>query len=352
MTDPAFTDPALTDPALTDPALPLIDLHRHLDGSLRLETILDLGRKHRLPLPAWDIEGLRPYVQVTSPQPGVMAFIEKFRWMTGVLADLEACQRIACENVEDVQREGLDYVELRFSPWFMAEPHGLDPAGVVEAVADGVEEAAGRLGMKVKLIGILSRTYGPEIARRELDALLSQSNRLAALDLAGDEAHYPAEWFAGHFRRAREAGLQITAHAGEAAGPESIWRALRELGARRIGHAVHAFEDPALIEFLARHGIGIECSLTSNVQTSTVPDYASHPLRRFLEAGILATINTDDPGISGIDLGYEYNVAAPAAGLSPAQIRQAQRNALDIAFLSAEEKKSLLERANRRRSKE
>ncbi len=327
---------------MIDSTLPLIDLHRHLDGSLRLETILDLGRRHGLPLPAWDVEGLRPHVQVATPQPGVMAFIAKFQWMTGVLVDLEACRRVAYENVEDAQKEGLDYVELRFSPWFMAEPHGLNPAGVVEAVVEGCEQAAREVGMRVNLIGILSRTYGPEVAHRELEALLSQRDRLVGLDLAGDEARFPAELFAAHFRRARQAGWQITAHAGESVGPESIWSAIRDLGAARIGHAVHAFADPALIDFMAERRIGVECSLTSNVQTSTVPGYARHPLRRFLERGIPATINTDDPGISGIDLAYEYNVAAPAAGLSPAQIRQAQRHALEIAFLPVEEKKALL----------
>ena len=111
--------------SLIDPNLPLIDLHRHLDGSIRLETILDLGRQHNLPLPAWDIEGIRPYVQVTEAQPGVMAFISKFHWMVQVLVDYDACRRIAYENVEDAMEEGLDYVELRFSPWFMAEAHGL-----------------------------------------------------------------------------------------------------------------------------------------------------------------------------------------------------------------------------------
>jgi adenosine deaminase len=200
--------------------------------------------------------------------------------------------------------------------------------------------------MKVKLIGILSRTYGPEIAARELQALLTQRETLAALDLAGDEVHYPAEWFRQHFRRARDAGWAITVHAGEMAGPGSIWQALRDLGARRIGHAVHALEDPDLVEYMAGKRIGIECSLTSNVQTSTVADYASHPLKRFLERGILATINTDDPGVSGINLAYEYDVAAPAAGLSQEQIRQAQRNTLEVAFLTTEEKKSLLAKGN------
>ncbi len=332
---------------MIDPTLPLIDLHRHLDGSVRLQTILDLGRQHNLPLPAWDLEGLRPHVQVTTPQPGVMAFLEKFRWMTGVLVDYEACRRVAYENVEDAHREGIAYIELRFSPVFMARSHNLDPTGVVEAVCDGVAAAARDTGVRVHLIGIISRHFGPESGWRELEALLSQRDRLVALDLAGDEANWPGALFVEHFRRAREAGWHITVHAGEAAGPASIWQAIRELGAERIGHAVTAGRDPALLDYMAAHGIGIEANLTSNVQTSTVPDYASHPLRSWLERGLLATINSDDPGISAIDLPYEYRVAAPAAGLTPAQIRQAQANALTVAFLSAEEKEALRAQAQR-----
>ena len=324
-----------------DPQLPLIDLHRHLDGAIRLETILDLGRQHDLPLPAWDIEDLRPYVQVTNPQPGVMEFIAKFEWMVGVLVDYDACRRVAFENVLDAQLEGLDYVELRFSPWFMAEPHNLDPEGVVEAVIDGVESARQESGMMASLIGILSRTYGPQVAQTELDALLKYRDQFVALDLAGDEANFPGELFVEHILQARDAGWWITIHAGEAAGPESIWQALNDLHANRIGHAVRALEDAKLVRYLADTQVGIEANLTSNVQTSTVPDYGSHPLRQFLENGLLATINTDDPGISGIDLVYEYEVAAPAAGLTEEQIRQAQRNSLEVAFLSSQDKREL-----------
>jgi len=324
--------------SLIDPDLPLIDLHRHLDGSVRLQTILDLGRQHNLALPAWDLEGLRPYVQVSGRQAGIMAFISKFKWMTGVLVDYEACRRIAYENVQDASRAGLDYIELRFSPWFMAEAHGLDPAGVVEAVLAGAEDGRREFNLPLNLIGIISRTYGPEIAWKELAALLAHRQRIAGLDLAGDEAHFPGELFTEHFRKARDAGWHITVHAGEAAGPESIWQALHGLGAERLGHAITAPQDPALMDHLAVHGIGIESSLTSNVQTSTVPDYASHPLRQFLEKGLLATINTDDPGISAIDLKHEFEIAAPAAGLTAQQIHQAQTNALTVAFLSELEK--------------
>ena len=330
--------------SVIDSSLPLVELHRHLDGNIRLQTILELGRQHNIPLPAWEVESLRPHVQVTDPQPGVMAFIAKFQWPMAVLVDAEACRRVAYENVEDAEHDGLDYIELRFSPWFMAEANGLNPALVVEAVVDGIAAGVSDFGVKVNLIGILSRTYGPEPAAKELEALLSQRERITALDLAGDEAHFPAEWFREHFRRARDAGWHVTAHAGEIAGPESIWQAIRDLGAERIGHAIRASEDPALMDYLAGHYIGIESCLTSNVQTSCVPDYASHPLKTFLEHGMRATINTDDPGISGIDLHYEYNVAAPLAGLTGAQIRQAQVNALEAAFLTEDERRFLMDR--------
>ncbi len=333
---------------MIDPNFPLIDLHRHLDGSVRIETILELGRKYNLPLPGWDIETLKPHVQITDPQPGIMAYIAKFEWMVGILVNYTDCQRIAYENVEDAKKEGLDYIELRFSPWFMAEPHDLDPAGIVEAVINGVNEARREIGIKVNLIGIISRTYGPDSTKEELNALLNFRDDIVAIDLAGDETNFPGELFVDHIQIARDAGWHVTIHAGEAAGPESVWQAVKDLGAERIGHGVHADDDVELQKFLVDNQIGIESNLTSNVQTSTVPDYASHPIKRFLEYGILATINTDNIGVSGIDLPYEYEVAAPAAGLTEEQINQAQRNALEVAFLSQTEKDEVLNKHPRK----
>src|SRR6185312_2212723 len=132
-----------------DRHLPLIDLHRHIDGSLRLSTILELGKLHRVKLPGATLEELKPHVQIAERQPGVMAFISKMLWMTAVLGDTDACRRVARENVEDAKREEIDYVELRFSPWFMAEPHGLDPARVVAAVVEGVAEGAQATNVRV-----------------------------------------------------------------------------------------------------------------------------------------------------------------------------------------------------------
>jgi adenosine deaminase len=327
--------------SMIDPTLPFIDLHRHLDGSFRLETILDLGRQHGVKLPGTTVEELRPHVQVTEPQPGLMAFIGKMLWLTRVLADGEACRRIARENVEDAKQEGIDYLELRFSPLFMAEPHRLDPREVIEGIVQGIAEGVEATGLRVNLTGILSRTYGAEIAHKELDALLAYREHFVALDLAGDEANFPASLFVEHFAKARDAGWRITIHAGEAGGPESVWDAVKLLGAERIGHGTRALEDPALVDFLVENRIPIEANLTSNIHTSTVPDLASHPLRQMLAHGLLASINTDDPGVSAIDLRHEFEIAAPAAGLSQKQSRQAQINALETAFLSEEEKRTV-----------
>ena len=328
-----------------DPSLPLIDLHRHLDGNIRLESILDLGRKHNIPLPADDLEGLKPYVQITETRPGVMAFIEKFQYMIGVLADYDACRRVAFENVEDAFQEGIDYIELRFSPLFMAEPHQLEPEGVVEAVIEGVYQGFSRYEIQVNLIGIISRTYGPDLGWKELESLLAFKDQITALDLAGDEVNFPGTLFVDHFNEGRNAGWHITVHAGEEGGPDNIWQAVEELGAERIGHGVSAAEDPMLLEYLADNKVGIESNLTSNLQTRVVDSYQVHPLKVFLESGILATINTDDPGISAIDLKHEYEYAAPKVGLTDEMIRQAQKNALQVAFISDDERIILSEKS-------
>lgn len=327
--------------SLIDPTLPFIDLHRHLDGAVRLETILDLGRQHNIPLPGATVEELRPHAQVTEPQPGLMAFLAKMLWATRVLADGEACRRVARENVEDAKQEGIDYLELRFSPYFMAEPHQLDMAEVIEGIVAGIAEGVAAMGVRVNLIGILSRTYGAEICHKELDALLAHRDHFVALDLAGDEANFPAPLFVDHFKKGRDAGWRVAVHAGEAGGPQSVWDAIKLLGAERIGHGTRALEDPALTDYLAEQRVPIEANLTSNVHTSTVPNLASHPLREMMTRGLVCSINTDDPGLSAIDLRHEFEVAAPAAGLTAEQIRQAQITALETAFLSEEEKREL-----------
>ena len=326
---------------MIDRNLPLVELHRHLDGSVRLETILDLADLHGIGLPARTVAGLAPYVHIDKSAPGLMAFLDRFEHMTAVLVDADACRRVAYENVEDARAEGIDYIELRYSPGFMARSHGMDPHEVMEACADGVRAAERDTGVRANIIGILSRTFGVEACMKELDAILAHRDHVVAVDLAGDEFRFPAPLFKPHFKRVRDAGLHVTIHAGEADGPQSVWSAIRDLGAERIGHGFRAVEDPALVDYLAEHGIGLEICPTSNLHTSTVENYAAHPVRQLAERGVRFCLNTDDPGISAIDIAHEYMVAAPAMGLTPERVRQSQRDGLEMAFLSEREKQDL-----------
>ncbi|MCE7585038.1 adenosine deaminase [Vibrio fluvialis] len=321
--------------------IPLTDLHRHLDGNIRTQTILDLGQKFGVALPAYTVADLTPHVQIVEAEPSLVAFLSKLDWGVAVLGDLDACRRVAYENVEDALNAQIDYAELRFSPYYMAMKHNLPVAGVVEAVVDGVKAGVRDFGVQANLIGIMSRTFGTDACQQELDAIMSQKDHIVAVDLAGDELGQPGDRFVSHFKQVRDAGLHITVHAGEAAGPESMWQAIRDLGATRIGHGVKAIHDPQLMDYLAKHRIGIESCLTSNIQTSTVESLALHPLKRFLEYGVLACLNTDDPAVEGIELPYEYEVAALQTGLSQEQIRQAQLNGLELAFLSDTDKQAL-----------
>lgn len=329
--------------------LPLTDLHRHLDGNIRTKTILELGQQFNVKLPADNIEQLTPHVQIVEAEPSLVAFLSKLDWGVAVLGDLDACRRVAYENVEDALNAQIDYAELCFSPYYMAMKHNLPLAGVVEAVVDGIRAGVRDFGIQVNLIGIMSRTFGTEACQQELNAILTQKDNIVAVDLAGDELGQPGDRFISHFKQVRDAGLKVTVHAGEAAGAESMWQAIKELGAERIGHGVKAIHDPRLMDYLVEKRIGIESCLTSNFQTSTVDSLSLHPIKQFLEHGVLACLNTDDPAVEGIELPYEYEVAAPQAGLSQVQIRQAQINGLELAFLTEEDKSALQEKvANRK----
>jgi len=326
---------------MIDTSIPLCDLHRHLDGAIRLQTILELADQHGIELPASDVAGLAPYVHINDSEPGLMAFIARFKYLIEILYDTDACRRVAYECVEDAKREGLDYVELRFSPWFMAERHGLSAHAVVEACIDGIRAGERDTGVRANAVGIISRGYGVDICHKELDAILACRDDVVAVDLAGDEAGYPASLFAGHFKRVRDAGLHVTIHAGEAAGPQSVWDAIQDLGAERIGHGFRSNEDPALVDYLVKHDIGLESCPTSNLHISAVETYAEHPIKPLSENGVKFCLNTDDPGISAIDIAHEYNIAAPAIGLTKEQVRRSQGHGLEMAFLSDTEKTEL-----------
>ena len=287
---------------MIDNTLPLLDLHRHLDGNIRPATIWQLAEKNSIALPTTQFEDFIPHVQIQQSEPDLLAFLKKLDWGVAVLKNLEDVKRVAYENVEDAYNAGLNYAELRFSPYYMAKNHELPISDVVGAIIDGVNSGMKSFDIKIGLIGILSRTFGVTQCQLELDALLIHKAHLIAIDLAGDEYNFPGELFVDHFKQVRNAGLQVTVHAGEAGGAKSVWQAINELGATRIGHGVATIEDEKLMSFMVNNNIAIESCLTSNYQTGTVKDLSKHPLKVFLDYGIKACLNTDDPAVQGIEI--------------------------------------------------
>jgi adenosine deaminase len=327
---------------MIETAFPKIDLHRHLDGSIRVSTILELSKEHGLSLPSNELSHLEKEVYIQDRSTDLLAFLAKLDYGVASLVNIEACERIAFENVEDLREEGIDYAELRFSPYYMAMHHSLSLSDVVAAVVRGVKAGERRFGIKVNLIGILSRTFGVDQCMRELESLLKHHQDLVGLDLAGDEKGFPAKLFQAHFSLAKQkTDWRFTIHAGEADGPQSVWDAITLLHADRIGHGVRAIEDEKLLSYMVENKVGVESCLTSNYQTGTWIDTASHPLITFLNVGIEACLNTDDPGVSNITLDDEFELARRALNFTEAQLHTLKENALNQAFISESEKEEL-----------
>ena len=330
---------------MINPHYPLTDLHRHLDGNIRPSTIWQLAEEFSIPLKHQSLEELIFAAQIQGKTSNLLAFLRKMELGVSVLASEQACYRVAYENIEDAKRVGLTYAELRFSPVFMAQAHNLPIEQVVDAVVAGCKAGSKEYCVPVNLIGILSRSYGEASCHQELQALLRAKDDIVALDLAGDEKGFPAVRFKQHFKLARDVGWNITVHAGEADGPQSIWQAINELGATRIGHGVAAQEDTKLMDFMVNNDISIECCLTSNFQTGACTDIARHPIKTFIEKGIVVSLNTDDPGVSGIEIGDEYKLAREVVGLSTEQLEQIQLNGVEVAFVGDSVKRELLDQS-------
>ena len=305
---------------------PLADLHRHLEGSIRPATAIELAARAGISKPPaqW-----RSALVAAGREEGLLPYLAKIENAAALVRTLDDWRRVTAEAITDAFSDGLTALELRFSPQFIAGMTGLDADDVIEAVSD----AASSVGLPIEagLIGIIVRDEGPESAAAQVRRLLRHKSALVGVDLAGDEAGYPAALFAPAFRLAREAGLPATIHAGEAAGPRSVWDALR-LGPQRIGHGVRSAEDPRLLEHLAASGVTLEVAITSNVQTGAARSLAQHQLAALAAAGVRVALCTDNPTVSDTRLTREYEIARDLVDATALDI--IRQNALAARFTS------------------
>jgi adenosine deaminase len=319
-------------------ALPKIDLHRHLEGAVRLQTLIDLYREAGTPLDAETPEQLAPTAQVLRPMSSLAEVLAYFRVAQGAFRTYEAVERIAFEAVEDLVADDVRLAELRFSPDFLCRPHGLDWDEAMAAIVAGVERARAEHDVAIGLIAIVSRSYGPASAQRTVAFALRHRVQLVGFDLADDELHHPPSMYVDVLAPLRDADLPLTAHYGEAAGPEYPRAAVELLGARRLGHGVSVARDPEVTALVIDRGVTLEMCPTSNHRTNAVGRLREHPALRLLRAGVRVTLNTDDPGLFGIDLTHELEVATRELGFAPADLRRVTEHALEASFLDPDVK--------------
>jgi adenosine deaminase len=325
-------------------AAPKVDLHRHLEGAIRLETLLDLYREAGRPLPERTPEELAPRAQVLEPMESLEAVLAFFEIAQGAFLDPEATERIAYEAVEDLAADNVRLAELRFSPDFLCGPHGLDWDDAMAAIVRGAERAAREHDVTIGLIAIVSRNLGMASAERTVEFAVRHREHLVGFDLAGEERSYPPSAFVEVLAPIADAGLPLTAHYGESTGPAFPREAIEALGVRRLGHGVSVAGDPEVIALARDRGVTLEMCPTSNWRTRAVARPADHPARLLLERGVRVTVNTDDPGLFGIDLTHELEVCRAELGFSDDQIRLATEHALEASFVEVAAKSAVRQR--------
>jgi len=320
-------------------ALPKAEQHIHIVGATRPETLLWLMEESGRDAPFEDLEEVERFFQYSDFDH----FISVYSTVSKFIVDEGQFERITYEMLEDDARCNVRYVEASFS----APDHvrqGLDYGLMLDAINRGVQRAREDFEIECNLRIDLVRNYGPDYGMEVLDWIEGKRDNIVAVDIGGSERGFPPEPYEPVYSRAREMGLHLVAHAGEAAGPESIWGAVKQLDVERIGHGTTAIKDPDLMAYLRDNGVTVETCPVSNVRTNAVPSVREHPVRAFYDMGIRVTVNSDDPSMFGTDMNNEYVQLHGQLGFTAPELFQISLNAVDSAFLPDEEKMRIREK--------
>ena len=323
-------------------ALPKVDLHRHLEGSLRLSTLIDIGRTH-----GFDIQGtnyLRPLVQILENEPFTFEnFLSKFTTLRKFYRSQETISRMTFEAIEDAALDNIRYLELRFTPIALSQTETFPLGEVMDWVINAAEVGESKNGVITRLITSVNRHESVDLAEKIIQLSVDRKDSgIVGVDLAGSEVNFPGAPFACVFKEAQQAGLHTTIHAGEWGGAENVREAIETFGTERIGHGVRVMEDTSVVEIARDHGAVFEVCVTSNYQSGVVPVLKKHPFPSMLLNGLNATLNTDDPSISQTTLSYEYQLVCEELGIPLSKIAGRILSAARAAFLPDPERHSLV----------
>ena len=319
-------------------SLPKAELHCHLDGSLRTETILELAKENEVDLPYKDVKKLKKFLEAGPTCKSLVDYLKPFEITCSVLQTEAALERATYELAEDCHNENIWYLEIRFSP-ILHLAKGLKLTDVVEAVLKGKQRAERDFGIRIGIIICGMRNFEPEKSLLLAELCVAFKSRgVIGFDLAGAEANFPAKDHKQAFYLIINNNINTTVHAGEAYGPESIHQALHYVSANRIGHGTSLREDGDLLNYVNDHRIPLEMCISSNVQTKSVPSYENHPVKFYFDCGLRVTLNTDNRLISATTLTDEYMLAINKFGFTSEELKYLIINGFKSSFLPLKEK--------------
>jgi adenosine deaminase len=326
--------------------LPKVELHRHLEGSLRLATLQDIGFAHGIPLPGTG--ELRDLVSISQDDKLTFEnFLSKFQTLRLFYRSPDVIHRITREAIEDAAADNVRYLELHFTPVALSRAERFPLADVMDWVLEAGQAASGDFNIQTRFIASVNRHEETSIAAEVARLAADRTGRgIVGLGLAGNEADFPGLDFKDVFREASESGLRLTIHAGEWGGAQNIADAITKLGAERIGHGVRVIEDKRVIALARERNLAFEVCVTSNHQSGVISTLREHPLPVMLQEGLNVTINTDDPSISMITLGNEYRVVCEDLGLTLQALRERVLAAARASFLPNGDKAQLVKAIN------
>jgi adenosine deaminase len=321
---------------------PKVDLHRHLEGSLRLDSLVEIINEYQLDLPS-DVAQLRPLVEMPlsgAGDPGTL--FEKFKIIREFFCDEKVISRFVNEIIEDAAEDNVQLLELRFTPGALSQKSNLPLAEVMDHVIAVGTRAAAKSDLALAFVVSVNRHESLRSAEEIVGLALERADDgIVGIDLAGDEQAFDAQQFRALFLEAKQAGLKLTIHAGEWGPPENVLFAIEEMQADRIGHGIRILEDASIIKLAREVGVGFEISPTSNLRTGVIANADQYPLSNMIELGLRIAITTDDPSIFNTNLSAEHALAVNHLGLSQGTLQGLTMQALQLSFIQDRKKREL-----------